>query len=123
MPLIDINDSIRQLRKVCALCGVVDIISIDSIVLGAMIIGPDPNAILLPSCSSCAARETLVRTWELEPEGGGGINWDHRKAVNALAALLKSEDLVHPAVVGMLKAETKSPSAVARLPVVITTST
>lgn len=121
MPItkIDTSASPRYLEKVCAQCNHLEQLPLDALLLGVSSHRCDPNIIRLSPCSSCGACEFLVRTWDSEPEGGGGPTWAHRKAVNALAILLKKEGKIHPDAAATLAAETKSPSAASILPVVV----
>jgi hypothetical protein len=51
------------------------------------------------------------------PDDGGGRSWEHRKAVNALVAVLKAAGKVEPSLAAAYASEDTVPTAVATLPV------
>lgn len=71
------------------------------------------NLISLRRCA-CGAQEKFVRTWDVcDPNYAGSHFYEHRRAVNALAAYFKSQGWVDPAVADEIIAETSDPPDVA----------
>lgn len=82
MPLIKISTT--HIEQRCARCGKVHTLTIGTLKLGLSCGGAD--GIALPPCE-CGAAETLFRNHSAPPSNANS----HRKAVNALALLLKQQ--------------------------------
>lgn len=96
---------------VCACCGVVRELLLDSLTLGAGDVEhPSPHTISLPRCS-CGAQEVLIRNFDTMPTQHVGCLQDvHRRAVNALAQYLKAQGRSDPFCKALHDAETAVPS-------------
>lgn len=75
--------------------------------LGGGLIAKD--LICIRRCA-CGAQEQLLRTWDVcDPKYAGTHHYEHRRAVNALAAHFKSQGWLDPGVAAEINAETSEP--------------
>jgi hypothetical protein len=104
-----------HIKKVCILCGCMDIITLDLLTLG--IPGDSKNGIKMPSCSNCGANEVLIRTWD-KLNGNLATSPSNlpRKALNGMAKLLKERGQVTEEFAEEVAAETEDPTHILPLP-------
>lgn len=103
----------QSFDQYCAGCSQTNTIDLATIELGISDQGgqrKSKNIIRLPACPNCGSIENLIRTWDDASEvTPPGHQIDHRKAVNRLAQMLKSQGRVNADCAPDIDAETGEP--------------
>jgi hypothetical protein len=111
MPIKTISES--SLLQSCALCGADNAVDISALVLGkARGLDVDPDLVSLPPCATpgCGAQEVLKRTWDVTPDAYSDSAFvAQRRAVNALAQLLRAMGKSHASCKALHDAEDEEP--------------
>lgn len=113
MPVKSLSSS--TLIQSCAICGADNEIDLSLLLLGQAGLDnadPDPDLINLPTCLTpgCGAKEILKRTWDETPDAFAETPFvAQRRAVNALAQLLRAMGKSHASCKPLHDAEDKEP--------------